>query len=183
MNARKVLAAAVAAFGLLGALAAQAEEQKRTVGEYTDDKVLHTKVWSALTEDETTDASEINLEVYKGVVQLNGFVDNAKERAKAEEVAKAVSGVKGVQNNLLIKEAAHTTGAAIDDSTITAKVKSALIDSPDTSADDIKVETRNGVVQLSGFVANEAQKTAAAKVAQSVKGVKSVNNGLSVRPK
>ncbi len=181
MKASKFLTAAVAALGLLGAISAHADDSKRTVGEYTDDKVLHTKVWAALTEDKTTDASEINLEVYKGVVQLNGFVDNDKEKVQAESLAKGVSGVKGVENNLMIKQAAQTTGGAIDDSTISAKVKSALIDSADTKAGDIKVETRGGVVQLSGYVANEAQKTAATKVAQSVEGVKSVNNSISVK--
>jgi hyperosmotically inducible protein len=178
---KQVLTVAVAAAGLLGAYVAHADDTKRTVGEYTDDKVLHTKVWAALTEDKTADASEINLEVYKGVVQLNGFVDNDKEKAQAETVAKAVSGVKGVENNLVIKQGKESAGEAIDDSTITAKVKSALIDSPDTKAGDIKVETRQGVVQLSGFVGNEAQKTAATKVAQAVEGVKSVNNSISVK--
>ena len=129
MKASKWMTAAAAVLGLLGAVGAQADDTKRTVGEYTDDKVLHTKVWAALTEDKTADASEINLEVYKGVVQLNGFVDNDKERAQAETVARGVSGVKDVQNNLLIKQAKETAGDAIDDSTITAKVKSALIDS------------------------------------------------------
>ncbi len=171
----------VAAMGLLGMAAAQADDSKRTMGEYTDDKVLHTKVWAALTEDKTADASEINLEVYKGVVQLNGFVDNGKEKAQAEAVAKAVTGVKGVENNLMIKQAAQTTGGAIDDSTVTAKVKTALTESKETKAHDIKVETRGGVVQLSGFVANEAQKSAATKVAQSVDGVKAVKNSISVK--
>ncbi len=171
----------VAAMGLLGMAAAQADDSKRTMGEYTDDKVLHTKVWAALTEDKTADASEINLEVYKGVVQLNGFVDNGKEKAQAEAVAKAVTGVKGVENNLMIKQAAQTTGGAIDDSTVTAKVKTALTESKETKAHDITVETRGGVVQLSGFVANEAQKSAATKVAQSVDGVKAVKNSISVK--
>jgi hyperosmotically inducible protein len=181
MDTRKLVTAAVAAMGLLGAVALQADESKRTVGEYTDDKVLHTKVWAALTEDKTADASEINLEVYKGVVQLNGFVDNDKERAQAETVAKGVSGVKGVENNLVIKQAKQTAGGAIDDSTVTAKVKTALTESKETKAHDIKVETRGGVVQLSGFVESEAQKTAATKVAQAVEGVKSVKNSLSIK--
>jgi hyperosmotically inducible periplasmic protein len=181
MNARTLWIAAAAALSLAGAYSAQADEAKRTMGEYTDDKVLHTKVWSALTGDKTTDASEINLEVYKGVVQLNGFVDNEKEKAQAEAVAKAVEGVKGVENNLAIKQGKHTGGEIMDDSALTAKVKSALIDDPLTKAGDIKVETRQGVVQLSGFVANEAQKDAATKVAGAVQGVKSVQNGLSVR--
>lgn len=181
MNARKAFAAAVAALGLMGAMAALADDSKRSVGEYTDDKLLVSKVKSALISDKTADASEINVEVYKGVVQLNGFVDNDKESAQAESIAKGVSGVKGVQNNLMIKQAAQTTGGAIDDSTITAKVKSALIDDDSTKGGDIKVETRGGVVQLSGFVSTEAQKNAATKVAQSVEGVKAVKNGLGIK--
>jgi hyperosmotically inducible periplasmic protein len=181
MITRKMLAAAVATAGLLGAFAAQADDSKRTAGEYTDDKMLVGKVKSALISDDTADAGEINVESYKGVIQLNGFVDNAKEKAQAEAVAKAVAGVKGVENNLMIKDASQTAGGAIDDSTITAKVKSALIDDEATKGGDIKVETRGGVVQLSGFVSSQSQKDAAAKVAKSVSGVKSVNNGLGVK--
>ncbi len=181
MKMKRLLTATVAAMGLAGVVAAYADDSKRSVGEYTDDKLLVSKVKTALISDKTADADEINVEVYKGVVQLNGFVDNDKEKAQAETVARAVDGVKGVENNLAIKQASQTTGSAIDDSTITAKVKSALIDDPDTKAGDIKVETRGGVVQLSGFVANEAQKTAAAKVAQSVSGVKAVENGLGIK--
>lgn len=181
MNSKKMLAAAVATVGLLGAFAAQADDSKRSVGEYTDDKMLVGKVKSALISDKTADADEINVESYKGVVQLNGFVDNAKEKAQAEAVAKAVDGVKGVENNLMIKQESQTTGGAIDDSTITSKVKAALIDDESTKAGDIKVETRGGVVQLSGFVSNQAQKDAATKVAQGVTGVKAVNNGLGIK--
>ena len=181
MNAKKMLTAVVAAIGLMGAYAAHAEESKRSVGEYTDDKLLVSKVKTALISDKTADANEINVEVYKGVVQLNGFVDGEKEKAQAEAVAKGVAGVKGVENNLEIKQASQTTGGAIDDSTITAKVKSALIDDDTTKGGDIKVETRGGVVQLSGFVSNQAQKDAATKVAKAVSGVKAVNNGLGIK--
>jgi hyperosmotically inducible protein len=181
MSKIKLLTAAVAAIGLVGVMAASAEEAKRSFGEYTDDTVILGKVKSALIGDKTADADEINVEVRKGIVQLNGFVDNAKEKAQAETVAKAVSGVKGVENNLLIKQAEQTTGGVIDDSSVTAKVKSALIESADTKGGDIKVETRGGVVQLSGFVESEAQKNAATKVAQSVKGVTAVKNSLSIK--
>lgn len=181
MNAKRMLTATVAAIGLIGAYAAYADDSKRSVGEYTDDKLLVSKVKTALISDKTADANEINVEVYKGVVQLNGFVDGEKEKAQAEAVAKGVDGVKGVENNLAIKQASQTTGGAIDDSTITAKVKTALIESDETKANDIKVETRGGVVQLSGFVATQAQKDAATKVAEAVSGVKAVNNGLGIK--
>jgi hyperosmotically inducible protein len=181
MNAKKLLTAAVAAIGLIGAYAAHADDSKRSVGEYTDDKLLVSKVKTALISDKTADANEINVESYKGVVQLNGFVDGEKEKAQAEAVAKGVDGVKGVENNLVIKDASQTAGGVIDDSTVTAKVKSALIDDDSTKGGDIKVETRGGVVQLSGFVSSQEQKDAATKVAQSVTGVKSVNNGLGIK--
>jgi len=181
MSKRKLLTAAVAAMGLMGAIACSAEEPKRTFGEYTDDTMLLGKVKSALTDDETTKAREINVEVNKGIVQLNGFVDTAKEKAQATTVAQAVKGVKSVENNLIVKTESSSTGQSIDDSTLTTKVNSALIESKDTKAGDIKVATHNGVVQLSGFVDNEAQKSAATKVAQSVKGVKSVKNDLHVK--
>ena len=139
------------------------------------------KVKSALGSDKTTEAHEINVEVNKGVVQLNGFVNGEKEKAQATVVAQGVKGVKSVENNLIVKAEKTSTGQSIDDSNITAKVNSALIESKDTKAGDIKVQTYDGVVQLSGFVANQAQKDAASKVAQAVKGVKSVKNDLHVK--
>ena len=72
MKASKWMTAAAAVLGLLGAVGAQADDTKRTVGEYTDDKVLHTKVWAALTEDKTADASEINLEVARSMLGYHG---------------------------------------------------------------------------------------------------------------
>ncbi len=183
MFTRKLLAVAIAAAGLMGAMVSHADDSKRSVGEYTDDKITLSKVKTALIEDKTADANEINVEVRKGIVQLNGFVDNEQEKAQAGTIAKGVEGVKGVENNLSVKTSTSTAGSVIDDSTLTAKVKTALIDSSDTKAHDIKVETKAGVVQLSGFVENEAQKTAATKVAGGVKGVKSVQNNLGVKGK
>ena len=181
MSKTKLLTAAVAAIGLLGAMVVSAEEARRSFGEYADDKVVHTKVKAALSSDDTTEAHEINVEVNKGIVQLNGFVETEKEKAQAAVVAQGVEGVKQVENNLIVKTEGSSTGQTIDDSSITTKVNTALIESKDTKAGDIKVATHNGVVQLSGFVDNEAQKSAAGKVAQSVKGVKSVQNNLSIK--
>ncbi len=69
----------------------------------------------------------------------------------------------------------------IDDSVLTAKVKTALITSPETKAHQINVETKQGVVQMSGFVDSAAAKAAATTVAKSVTGVKDVKNELSVK--
>lgn len=74
-----------------------------------------------------------------------------------------------------------STGEYVDDAAITAKVKSALIASPETKARQIDVNTYKGVVQLSGFVDDANEKAEAQRIAQHVEGVKEVQNKLSVR--
>lgn len=75
----------------------------------------------------------------------------------------------------------ESTGEYIDDSTITTKVKTALVQDPAVSALDITVETFKGTVQLSGFAKNERERTRAMELAEAVVGVKSVRNDIIVR--
>jgi osmotically-inducible protein OsmY len=74
-----------------------------------------------------------------------------------------------------------STGEYVDDTVVTAKVKSALMSDDAVKSFDVSVETVKGVVQLSGFVNTSAQKTAAGKDAEAVLGVKSVKNSLIVK--
>jgi len=74
----------------------------------------------------------------------------------------------------------ETIGAAVDDATLTAKVKTSLIDNPATKARQINVETNNGVVQLNGFVDSALARAEAEKAAKSIAGVRSVDNNLQV---
>jgi osmotically-inducible protein OsmY len=76
----------------------------------------------------------------------------------------------------------ETTGAYIDDSAITAAVKSRFVDSKAVDAASISVETLNGTVMLSGFAKNADEKSSAESIARSVSGVKSVKNQIAVRP-
>lgn len=69
----------------------------------------------------------------------------------------------------------------MDDSTITAKVKSALLDDKAIQSSDISVKTNSGAVTLRGFVGSEAQRAQAMDVAKQVEGVKSVSNKLQVQ--
>jgi len=73
------------------------------------------------------------------------------------------------------------TGEYVDDSVITAKVKTAIYNDPTLKVNEINVETFKGVVQLSGFVKSQADVTQAAKVARGVAGVKSVKNDIRVK--
>jgi hyperosmotically inducible protein len=76
----------------------------------------------------------------------------------------------------------ETTGAYIDDATITGQVKSRMLDNPNVAGTSISVETLNGTVMLSGFAKNTAEKDTAERIARDVNGVKSVKNQIVVRP-
>jgi hyperosmotically inducible protein len=80
-----------------------------------------------------------------------------------------------------MSQTANNAGVAIDDATITAKVKAALVAAPDLHAMEIKVNTEDGVVTLTGAIDNQQAIAHAAQVAQTVDGVKTINNQLSVR--
>jgi osmotically-inducible protein OsmY len=79
------------------------------------------------------------------------------------------------------ENAGAEAGRVVDDSVITAKVKSALVADPTTKAHQINVETFQGTVQLSGFVDDAAARSRATQVAQGVEGVRDVKNSLQVR--
>jgi osmotically-inducible protein OsmY len=72
-------------------------------GEYFDDTVLTTKVKTAVFSEPSLKSAEINVETFKGVVQLSGFVRSQADVSKAVEVASAVKGVKSVKNDMRVK--------------------------------------------------------------------------------
>ncbi|MBE0596906.1 MAG: BON domain-containing protein [Desulfuromonadales bacterium] len=80
-----------------------ATAERESAGEYVDDTVITTKVKAAMVKEESLKAAQINVETFKTVVQLSGFVDSAQNVAKAGEVARSVKGVTSVKNDLLVK--------------------------------------------------------------------------------
>jgi osmotically-inducible protein OsmY len=72
-------------------------------GEYVDDTVVTTKVKAAIFNEPALKSTEINVETFKGVVQLSGFVSSPAAESKAVEVARAVPGVKSVKNDMRLK--------------------------------------------------------------------------------
>ena len=72
-------------------------------GEYVDDTVITTKVKAAVFNEPTLKSAEINVETFKGVVQLSGFVSSQAAVNKAVEVARGVGGVKSVKNDMRLK--------------------------------------------------------------------------------
>lgn len=72
-------------------------------GEYIDDSVITTKVKTAIFNEPGLKSAEINVETYKGVVQLSGFVNSQADINKAGEVARSVKGVTSVKNDMQVK--------------------------------------------------------------------------------
>ena len=77
--------------------------KREGTGEYVDDSAITTKVKAAILNDSSLKVFQINVETFKGQVQLSGFVDSAQSANKAGEVARGVAGVKAVKNNLIVK--------------------------------------------------------------------------------
>jgi len=181
MQKSKGFVSAVIVVATLAAAACASTSTSKTAGEQVDDTVTTAAVKAALIADPVTKAHQIDVETYKGTVQLNGFVDSAASKERATEVARNAKGVTAVRNNLTVQAADRSASAVVDDSAITAKVKAALAGDPRTKAHQVNVETREGVVQLSGFVDSSEAKSTAEELARAVDNVKSVDNELDVK--
>jgi len=103
MKQLKYFAAFIMTFALLLSLGCASTPTKEGTGEYIDDSVITTKVKDAIFRDPTLKSSEINVETFKGIVQLSGFVRSQDNMDKAVEVARGVPGVKSVKNDMVSK--------------------------------------------------------------------------------
>ena len=88
---------------LLSMLGCASTAHKEGTGEYVDDSVITTKVKAAIFNEPSLKVAEINVETFKGVVQLSGFVSSRADMDKAVEVARGVNGVKSVKNDMQLK--------------------------------------------------------------------------------
>ena len=101
MSVLKRVSALVVAALLVSSCAATPKQE--STGEYIDDSWITTKVKTAIFNEPGLKVSQINVETYKGVVQLSGFVDSAGDARKAAELAQAVKGVSSVKNDTRVR--------------------------------------------------------------------------------
>jgi hyperosmotically inducible protein len=150
----------------------------KSTGEHVDDTWLHTKVKSSLT---LHGGTNINIEVYKGVVQLAGFVDSESREQKILEATADIEGVEKVDDQIYVVEGGRSAGETLDDTTIATEVKAAFSDTKLVDGFDVNVESNRGVVLLSGFVDSKDNAAAAIKAAEGVKGVTKVIDGTALK--
>lgn len=103
MKISQKLLAILFACSLVGLAGCAATKQQESTGEYIDDSWITTKVKAEILNEPTLKSAEINVETFKGVVQLSGFVSNASSIDKAVSVARNVRGVNSVKNDMRVK--------------------------------------------------------------------------------
>lgn len=103
MKPRYILAAAVTAVALLATTGCAVSRKQETVGAYVDDATITTRVKAKFAEDSTVSAMSISVETLRGMVQLSGFAKSLDEKMSAERLARSVSGVTAVKNDIVVR--------------------------------------------------------------------------------
>lgn len=152
------------------------------VGDFMDDSSITAKVKAALVDHESIKSTDISVKTDQKVVTLSGFVESQAQAEEAVKVAKGVEGVTSVSEKLHVRDSKSTSvkGYAGDTAT-TSEVKAKLLADDIVPSRKVKVETTDGVVQLSGTVDSQAQIERAESIAKAVDGVKSVKNDLKTQ--
>ena len=99
----KYLSAVFLAVTLVTAVGCSSTSKQEGTGEYVDDTVITSKVKTAVFNEPMLKSAEINVETFKGVVQLSGFVNSREDINKAIQVARSVKGVVSVKNDMRLK--------------------------------------------------------------------------------
>ena len=149
------------------------------VGNFMDDSTITAKVKAALVDHDSIKSTDISVKTDQKVVTLSGFVESQAQAEEAVKVAKGVEGVTSVSDKLHVRDSKETSvkGYA-GDTAITSEVKAKLLADDIVPSRKVKVETTDGVVQLSGTVESQAQSDRAESIAKAIDGVKSVKNDL-----
>lgn len=171
----------VLAAGALVLLSSASAFAEKSTGDTIDDTTIATKTKTALLSDKTAPGNAINVEVYKGKVQLAGFVGSEEQRAASIAVAEKVSGVVKVLDGMVVQPGKRSFGRTLDDQTIQTKLKTNLLGDDMDKGMSINTEVREGEVLLSGFVPAEKYRTRAGEIAQAVSGVTKVHNNIALK--
>ena len=184
---KSVLASAVALAigGISGAASAD------TVSQDVTEARQESQIWTTYALSPYLRANDLKVSVDNGKATLTGKVDESVNKDLAKQIALGVSGIKEVDNQIVVQQdyvapAASSTrsyGEAIDDATITATVKSKLLWSKSTDGLTADVDTNRGRVTLKGTADSKDAKALAGRLALNSRGVESVDNQLVVTPK
>lgn len=153
------------------------------------DSVITARVKASMALDSTVKATQIEVRTQNKVVTLTANVDTQAEKDRALEIARSTSGVENVVDLISVRSASgtgeapepnRTLGEHIDDATITLSVKTRLLEDPQVKGLRIDVDTREGVVYLTGRVRSQEESDRAVEVARTTEHVKDVKPNLTI---
>ena len=153
------------------------------------DAVVTAKVKSSMAVDPSVKASQIEVSTHDKVVTLTGNLDSQAEKDRALQIARTTSGVKDVVDMIAVRTGGEsgdapdpdrTVGEHIDDAVITASVKNRLLEDPQVKGLKIDVDTREGVVFLTGTVGTREELDRAVEIARATEHVRDVKPNLVV---
>ncbi len=137
------------------------------------------QIETRLQQDPNLKNNPIQVTVANGVATLTGKVDTQAEKAEASRLA-SVSGIVGIDNRLEVGDA--NLDQSVADDALTSNIKEGLIASQSGHFDHVSVATHNGVVTLTGSVANERALKQVLEIAHGTDGVAGVENKLTIAP-
>lgn len=163
----------------------QAGEMMEHAGEAMSDMRLHMMLETRLARNEHLSAMGIDTDVKNGKAYMMGEVETDAQRELATELAGTVDGITEVQNDLVVKSAEPGMGEKLSqqasDAALTARVKSRLLLSDNTSGLAINVDTADSIVTLQGKVDSDTERELAGLIAGNTPGVAEVNNKLELK--
>ena len=169
-------AAAVVGGGAAGGYAVGSDE--RSLGTMADDAAITAKVKTELIGEKNVQARNIDVDTVAGVVVLSGYVDSQQEANRAGLLAKSVSGVVRVKNELQV--GSRTVGQGVDDKVLGVKIKTRLMEEPGVRSLNIDVDVYSGSASVTGTVASQEQKKKVLNLIRSVEGVKGIVDNLQI---
>jgi osmotically-inducible protein OsmY len=177
-------------------VASEVKTAASRAGETLADGWLTTRIQAQYFADDQVKARYIDVKADGGVVTIKGFVETPAARERALQIARSTSGVKQVNDQILIGQSPKTFetpapvattgevptagGAAVDDARVTSSIQAMFFLDPAVKGRQIDVTAQNGVVTLQGEVASEAERGQALALARNITGVQRVEDNLTV---
>lgn len=152
--------------------------ESTTAQEELDDADITTAIESELWFDDVVDANTIDVKTSDGIVTFTGTSNNILVKDRVAEITESIKGVRAIVNRISVKPL-----VARSDGDIQNAVSQALLRDPATDSYEIRVKVDKGVVSLTGKVESWAEKQLCATVAKGVKGVRDVENNISINLK
>ena len=150
------------------------------------DKSINNEVFDLLLSNGSLAPTGVRFETRDGVVTISGDTRSLDHKAQLDNVIGKLPGVQNVVDNRSVttteenEPASAAKSQKVNDTSITDEIKSALMFHNSTSNTITQIETKNGVVTITGVAKSEAEKTRITKLATDINGVTSVVNNMSV---